>query len=143
MSKIVLKSPVEHLPSVTLLTTTKSALAAAIPHDRIWQGVRLLDGKYWYVSHEDWGKVFADVLQNMPRYTTDRFDCEDFAFLTKCRVTERFRINAFVIVTGLAPFGEHAWNWFYDELGWHQFEPQSGEVGDIDSDGYISKWILG
>ena len=142
MSKFRIHKPVEHLPAFEEYSITTLSLEQILAtYGKVWKGEMCLDGQYWYVSHEVWLQIFADVLLNMPKYTKDRWDCDNFAFLTKCRVEEKYRLNAIAIVMGNSPFGYHAWNWFFDGL-WHQLEPQTGDVFDVDENGYIADWIL-
>jgi len=96
----------------------------------------LFDNNYWYVSHEDWGKIFEDVLLNMPGYTTEKFDCEDFALLVKVRVSERYQLNTIAIIIGDSPWGRHGYNMFLSEAGLFLLEPQTGEVFAIGETGY-------
>ena len=55
--------------------------------------VFLDDNDYYYVSHEDWGKVITDVLIGMPKYTVEKFDCENFANLCRCRTSSNYKLN--------------------------------------------------
>lgn len=86
----------------------------------------LLDKQYYYTSWDEWTKIFADVLLNMPERTVDRFDCENFAFLTTARVNERYRLNTcgFAIGMGWA----HSFNVFIADDGIHTLDAETGEV---------------
>ena len=103
----------------------------------------LWDGNYWYVSHEDWGKVFTDVLLNLPKYITDKFDCEDFALLVSARVLERYKLNTCGIAIGDSPWGYHGFNIFLSEEGLFYLEPQTGDVYPITEDsGYLAHIVI-
>lgn len=117
-------------------------LAAAIRAKGITLPCWLFDSRYFYVSHEDWGKIFADVLLNMPSYTTQKFDCEDFALLLKVRVSERYRLNTVAVIIGDTPFGRHGFNMFLSEVGLFLLEPQTGDVFEIGEKGYEPEWAL-
>ena len=88
----------------------------------------LFDNEYYYTLHEDWGRVFYNVLMGMPRYITEAYDCDDFAFSLKARVSERYKLNTVGIVIGGHPWGYHAWNCFLSEHGIFFIEPQTGDV---------------
>ena len=103
----------------------------------------LWDANYYYVSHEDWGKVFADVLLNMPKYTVSKFDCENFAMLTTARVLERYELNTCGIAIGQSPLGYHGWNIFLSDAGLFYLEPQTSMIYDIKEDsGYQAEIVI-
>ncbi len=94
--------------------------------------VYLWDMSYYALSMADWKKVFADVLKDMPKYLVDKFDCEDYAFLTMSRVTERYEINTCGVAVGTIPQGAHGFNLFIAKEGdvfkLHILEPQTGQI---------------
>jgi len=100
------------------------------------------DSKYYYVSHEDWGVIFADVLMNMPAYISQKFDCEDFAILVKARVNERWKLNTVAVIIGDTPAGRHGFNMFLSDEGLFLLEPQTGDVFEIGEKGYEPEWAL-
>lgn len=103
----------------------------------------LWDSKYWYVSHEDWGRIFDNVLMNMPKYVSEKFDCENYALLTTTRVSERYRLNTCGIVIGQSPMGYHGFNIFISEQGLYYLEPQTGDIFSISEDsGYKAEIII-
>jgi len=90
------------------------------------------DSWYYYVSHEDWGVVLEDVLLGMPKYTTSRFDCENFATLCTCRVSSKYLINSMGIAVGKHNGQPHGFNVFLsrvdEEPQLYLLEPQTGMV---------------
>lgn len=105
--------------------------------------IQLWDSAYWYLSHEDWGEVIRDVLLNMPKYTVDKFDCENFAMLTSARVSERYKLNTCGIAIGQSPWGYHGFNIFLSNKGVFYLEPQTGDVYPIEEDsGYKAEIII-
>ena len=114
----------------------------------------LLDSSYYYYGLEDWGKVFADVLMHLPKYS-DRFDCDSFALLVAARVQEKYQVNGCGIAIGKSPWGYHAWNIFaaattrrdsaflYFETALLYLEPQNGMVYELDEDsGYKADYVI-
>lgn len=98
----------------------------ATDHVYIW------DSQYWALSLADWKKVLSSVRVDSPKYLAEKFDCEDFAFLTMTRVTERYEINTCGVAVGMSPMGYHGFNTFvsYENGGFvrHLYEPQTGEI---------------
>jgi len=86
----------------------------------------LLDKQYYYASGERWQEVFADVLSDMPEYTVDSFDCENFAFLTASRVNEQYHLNTCGMAIGMN--WAHSFNVFVADDGVHILDPESGEI---------------
>jgi len=72
MSKFVTK--VEHLPTITEIEIDANKLGGMLAVLGLRE-LHLWDSRYFYCSHEDWGKVFAKVLLDMPKYTAEKFDC--------------------------------------------------------------------
>ncbi len=91
------------------------------------EGVRLpvqpLDNEYYYLTLEDWRKVFNEVFSRMPSYIRDRRDCEDFAWIFRGFVILLAGMNAFGWVIGDIPAGRHGFNMFYADSGWYILEP--------------------
>lgn len=104
--------------------------------------IKLDDNDYYYVLQEDWGIIFDDVLQDLPTYTTEKFDCDNFADYTRVQVASKYGINTCARVDGNTYRGRHAWCLFYDELGFHQLEPQTGEVMELDDKRYVPDQII-
>jgi hypothetical protein len=124
---------VEHLPQLTEYELSIQDLYNQLQVLAL-EKLYLWDRKYWYVSLEDWGKVFADVLLNMPKYTADKFDCEDFALLTTAKVNERYKLNTCGIAIGDSPQGYHGFNIFVSEAGLYYLEPQNGMMYPVTED---------
>jgi hypothetical protein len=89
----------------------------------------LLDEQYYYRSMEGWAKIFKDVLSNMPKREVDRFDCENFAFLTIARVNERYRLNTIGFVIGMS--WAHSFNVFIANDGVHTLDAETGEIDKL------------
>ena len=119
-----------------------ASLATLIKNAGMTMPCYLFDSHYYYVSHVDWGKIFEDVLLNMPTYTSERFDCEDFALLTKARVSEQYKLNSVAVIIGDTPAGRHGFNLFLSEHGLFLLEPQTGMVFEIGEHGYCPDLIL-
>lgn len=107
----------------------------------------LWDYNYWYVSLEDWGKIFEDVLLNMPKYMTDKFDCENFAVLVAGRVSEKYKLNTCAIAIGQSPFAYHGYNLFIADVDGEAkvfiLESQNGMIYPIEEpEGYLPELIL-
>jgi len=127
------KVNVEHLPTLTELEVSRQDLRQQLQTLGLEQ-LYLWDYRYWYVSLEDWGKVFADVLLNMPKYTAEKFDCEDFALLTCAKVSEKYHLNTCGIAIGDSPWGYHGFNIFLSEAGLYYLEPQDGMFYPVTED---------
>ena len=134
MSKFVTK--IEHIPSITEIEMDASDLRSLLNPLGLRE-LHLWDSRYFYCSHEDWGKVFAKVLLGMPKYTAEKFDCEDFAMLTSARTSELFKLNTCGTAIGQSPFGYHGFNLFVSEVGLFYLEPQTGDIYSIsENSGY-------
>lgn len=143
MSKIAFK--VEHTSTVTEYKMDSNELYTLLGDTgaklHIW------DSYFFYVSLEDWGKVFADVLLGMPRFTKDKFDCENFAMLTTARVLERWKLNTCAVVVGTSSIGSHGFNLFIakvdDGVNIFLLEPQTGNIMPVEEpEGYKPKVII-
>ena len=134
MSKYAVK--VEHLPSIAEFDMSSSQLRNMLEPLGLHE-LHLWDNRYFYCSHEDWGKVLAKVLLNMPKYTAERFDCSNYAMLASARTSELFKLNTCGIAIGQSPFGYHGFNLFVSEVGLFYLEPQTGDIYSIsENSGY-------
>jgi hypothetical protein len=111
------------------------------------KSIYLWDYSYWYVSLEDWGEIIRDVLLGMPKYTAEKFDCENFAMLTTTRVLERHQLNTMGIAIGKSPWGEHGYNLFVamvdDATRLFILEPQTADIYPIEQpEGYKPRIII-
>ena len=134
-------------PKITLLTTTSEKVLQAIANlNLIKLYPALLDHfqPYYYTKSEDWAEVFDYIYFkfNMPSFLAAKMDCEDFAILLKGLVSSFFGLNYFGVVIGTTPAGGHGWNLFMTENGWLQFEPQTGNIFELDEKGYKPEYIL-
>jgi len=144
MSKFTTK--VEHLPSITEFEMTISQLRSILQPLGLRE-LHLWDSRYWYTSHEDWGKVFDRVLTGMPLYTSERFDCENFAMLASARTSELFKLNTCGIAIGQSPWGYHGFCLFLsrvaDEAKLFYLEPQNSMVYGIEENsGYRAEILI-
>jgi len=140
MSKFIVK--VEHIPNFKEYEIGRRELVAKLEILGL-ESLYLWDYRYYYVSHEDWGKVFADVLLNMPEYTRDKFDCENYAMLTVARVSEKYKLNSCGMAIGQSPFGYHGFNIFLSDAGLFYLEPQTGDIYPVAEDsGYKAEIII-
>ena len=80
MSKFKFNPPIEHLTKPKEYQMGLIELSAMIQPLGL-ERAYLWDYNYWFISLIDWGKVLKDVCFNMPKYTADKFDCENFAAL--------------------------------------------------------------
>ena len=139
MSKFAVK--VEHTSVLKEYTLPGSDLARKLASLNL-EKAYLWDSSYWHISLEDWGKVLKDVLFGMPKYTVDKFDCENFAMLVSARVSERYQLNTCGIAIGQSPWGEHGYNILVHEDGLMYFEPQTGDFIPIKDGSYKARLII-
>jgi len=105
--------------------------------------LHLWDSRYWYTTHEDWGRVLEKVLLDMPKYLTDRWDCEQYAMRATARAGELFLLNTLGLCIGQSPFGYHGFNMFVSEFGLFYLEPQSSMVYSVEEDsGYKAELVI-
>ena len=139
---------VNHVPILTEFHLAGSQVDTLIKRELpSAQQIYLWDNDYYIVSLEDWGKVFQDVLLNMPKYTAEKYDCENAAMLATARVNEKYQLNTCGIAIGASPFGEHGYNVFVamvnDRVQCYILEPQNGLVYDAKEDsGYLPRLII-
>jgi len=139
MSKFNVK--IEHTPVLEEFQLNAQDLSVrlqplALERSYLW------DYSYWYVSLEDWGRVLEDVMIGMPKYTTDKFDCENFAMLTSARVSERYKLNTCGIAVGESPWGEHGYNLLVHRDGLIYYEPQTGDYIEVADGSYKARLVI-
>lgn len=139
MSKFNIK--VEHTPILKEFQCSFQVLAVKLQPLGL-ENTYLWDYSYWYVSLEDWGKVLKDVVFGMPKYTVDKFDCENFAMLVSARVAERYQLNTCGIAVGQSPWGEHGYNLLVHQDGLIYFEPQTGDFIEIADGSYKARLVI-
>ena len=140
MSKFTTK--IEHLPSILEFDMSSSQLRNMLEPLGLHE-LHLWDNRYFYCSHEDWGKVLAKVLLDMPRYTAERFDCSNYAILASARTSELFKLNTCGIAIGQSPWGKHGFNLFVSEVGLFYLEPQNGLIYPIEKpEGYKPEILI-
>ena len=102
-----------------------------------WKKLKFTDGYYYIPTFDDWVKIVNYLKKKVPKYLSDKFDCEDFADWFRVKTAETFGINTLATVYGWVPSGRHGWNIFYaKDDGWFQLESQTGEIRDIDNPEY-------
>ena len=141
MSKLIFKAPIEHIAKPTEYQLSGAKLAAMLAPLGL-ESCYLWDSQYWFISLEDWGKVLKDVIFGMPKYTAEKFDCENAAMLCSARVSERYQLNTCGIAIGQSPFGEHGYNLLVHQDGLIFFEPQTGDCIPVDDGSYKAHTVL-
>ena len=125
----------QEVPSITEYTLSGSELQSLITPLGL-EKYYIWDWNYYYASLEDWGKVFEHIFVNMPKYTADKFDCENFALLASANVSSTFKLNTCGIAIGSSPMGEHGFNLFAaqvdDKPSLFYLEPQTADVFPIE-----------
>jgi len=140
MSKFVTR--IEHLPSITEFEMSAATLKGLLEPLGLRE-LHLWDSRYFYCSHEDWGKVLAKVLLNMPKYTAERFDCSNYAMLASARTSELFKLNTCGIAIGQSPWGYHGFNLFVSEAGLFYLEPQTFDIYNVEENsGYKAELVI-
>ena len=133
---------IEHVPNYKESCIYKNDLAIALSHKGISPDL-LWDNAFYYFSLEDWGKVFTDILKNMPEYTADKFDCDNFALLTVTRITEKYKVNGAGVAIGDSPWGYHGWNIFVaSPFELFYLEPQTGQIIELDDGEYKAHYVV-
>lgn len=142
MSKVNVN--VEHVPSYQDYMIARNQLAWIL--ERTYPGIEmhLWDNTFWYIAHEDWGKVFKDVLKNPRKYVIDRYDCENYAMSCSTRVSEKYELNTCGVAVGDSPIGYHGYNVFLSAgMTLAVLEPQTGLVYLPDENsGYIPRVVI-
>jgi len=94
--------------------------------------IKFWDSKYYTTNMEEWGKIFANVLLEMPAYISNKYDCDNFSFHTSALVSARFKLNTCGVASGHNANGQaHAFNVFLAVGRFHILEPQTGEVDPV------------
>jgi hypothetical protein len=101
--------------------------------------VRMCDGVYYYVSLSDWYSILAKTRNTMPAFIHDKFDCDNFAFLTSAMVSLQSKLNGCGVIMGDSPYGYHAWNGIWTPDGLYYFEPQTGALWPSSQSTYKGK----
>ena len=144
MSKFLLKT--EHLPSITDIEMDANQLRSMLNPLGLRE-LHLWDSRYFYCSHEDWGKVLVKVLLGMPKYVAEKLDCENMAMIASARTSELFKLNTLGIAIGQSPWGYHGFNLFVsrvdDENKLYYLEPQTSMVYDVtENSGYRAEIVI-
>ena len=148
MSKLVIK--VEHKP----ILGPEEVLSLADMHARLtalpiqWKRIKLTDHWFYIPSWEGWRKAIDYLMPRMPKYYTDKFDCENFAGWFRHEMAMVFGINSFAEVEGYADLEDgrgpqrHGWSVFPDGPDFYQMETQTGVIMDIDDARYVPDEIV-
>jgi len=74
---------------------------------------------YWYYipTFDDWVIIINYLKKKVPKYRTDRFDCENFADWFRVMTGDYFGINTMATVIGDHGDYKHGWNMFPDTDG--------------------------
>ncbi len=124
--------PLPTLWKPTTLYQFTSQQVFAVCDSQVSDHLYMWDNTYMVISLEDMQRVIENTRQNLPTYTTELFDCEDFAFLLMTRITEKYQLNSLGVAVGTIPAGGHGFNifvtWETDKLVPHILEPQTGEM---------------
>lgn len=138
MSKFIVK--VEHKPvlgqeKVITLATMQIRLEA-LPIK--WKRIKLTDHYFYVPCWDGWRKAIEYEMPRIPKYYTDKFDCENFAGWFRHKIAEDFGINTYAEVEGYADMGDgrgpqrHGWGFFTDGSYFYQVETQNCVIMDID-----------
>ena len=126
MSKLKVQNPVVHTPSLKEDVLSSIAFRPKLEAIGLKIPLFLLDGWYYYVSLEDWGKVLWDLVFSSSLTKLDKFDCDNYALKAMTICHERYGLNTMGMVIGNIPSGRHAFNIFYHGDGFKLWEPNSG-----------------
>ncbi len=146
MSKFTIQTPIVHQTAPKEYPILGDDLEQLLEPLKLKQHF-IWDSNYWYISRDDWDKVFKDVLSNQLKYTPEKFDCEDFAFSTMVRITEKYALNTCAVAIGQSPMGYHGFNLFLagneEERKFFILEPQNGSIWPVEnSQGYIPEIVI-
>jgi hypothetical protein len=131
---------IEHKPTLgSEQTISKYAMKIALEALPVtWKKIKL-DDKYFYApSWQGCIKIIEYIQPKVPKYLTDKFDCDNFADWYKVHVADEFHINVFARIDGYADMGRgkglepHCWTLFTEGQYFYQLEPQNGVVMNID-----------
>ncbi|MFA5377205.1 MAG: hypothetical protein WC455_15755 [Dehalococcoidia bacterium] len=91
-----------------------------------------LDTTYYYTTVWGWEQAVAWVRKTykFPKYTDQKFDCDDFAILMKGLISSEFGLSTCAFIIGNE--GRHAFNLCrvgteFPATEWKMLEPQTGE----------------
>lgn len=113
-----------------------------------WRKKKLNDYYFYCPSWDDWRKIIEYLQPKVPKYISERRDCEFMACWFYVHVCEDFEINTMAMAEGWVDFRDgkgkqrHAWNIFTDGELFYQLESQTGEVFDIDNPDYAFDEII-
>lgn len=142
---------VEHKPSISSVQClSHPAMQSILTGSGItWKRMKLDDYYFFAPMWDDWRKIIEHLLPRIPKYYTDKFDCDNMADWFKVHVAEEFGQNTCARVDGLADVGRgykepHAWCVFYDASSrlLFQLEPQDGVIMDLDDPLYTPSEIV-
>ena len=147
MSKIIVRSPVEHIPAFKEYQVDGGYILNKVTELGLKVPMGLLDWSYYYTDLEGWGKILYDLTFKSSLYKEDRMDCENYALKAMTLCAERYGLNTLAMVIGDTPLGRHGFNILYTGSEFLLFEPNdgfecSGQAFPIGEFGYIPDLIL-
>jgi len=154
MSRIAVK--VEHIPvlgtEARISYTGMDAKLRALP--LTWNSIKLDDRWFFAPGWDDWRKIIEFLRPKVPKYLSEKFDCDNIADWARVHAAEYFKINSMARVDGMCrvevagnpgpKYVRHAWNLFYDSAGGviYQLEMQTGVIMDLDDPEYVPDEII-
>ena len=126
MSKIKVQTPVVHTPSFTEYQIYATILKGKLEGLGLEIPMGILDRWYYYTDLEGWSKLLYNLVFKSSLYSSNKFDCENYALKAVNLCAERYGLNAFGMVIGRTPQGKHGFNIFYYGEGFMLWEPNEG-----------------
>ena len=147
MSRIQVRKPITHTPSIPQYSLNGLELAVKLRDLNLSIPFKMLDWTYYYTDLESWGKILYDLTFKSSLYVEDKFDCDNYALKAMTLCAERYGLNAFGMVIGDTPLGRHGFNILYFGDDFMLFEPNegfefSGSAFPINDYGYQPELVL-
>jgi len=147
MSRIKIVNPVIHTPSFETFEIDGATLKGRLSNIGLTTPMGMLDGRYYYTTAEGWGKLLVDLMVKSDLWTSDKYDCDDYAMKARMTCIERYGLNAIAFVIGDIAEGRHAFCLIYTGEDWLIFEPNigfglGGQAFPIGAEGYVPDMVL-
>lgn len=135
---------IDHIPVLgpeeVISYSAMMAKIQALPIE--WKRIKLTDNWFFAPSWSGWAKAIEYLKTKVPKYYTDKFDCENAAGWFRHKMAEVFGINTCAEVEGYADcrgrgMERHGWSLFTEGEYFYQMESQTGVVMDIDDPKYV------
>ena len=145
MSNFRLQQPWVHKPNISLKEVSAQELRQVL-EAWSWKKLKMTDGRYFIPTlWEDWDKIFQYLFPLLPKYVSDKFDCENFAGYLRVMAAKEFGVNVMGDAEGYADvrgigMERHGWTVFTDGEGLYQVESQKligSSIMDIDDPLYV------